>query len=1147
MRNLFVLFIMLSIVFVCMAETMAIPIAYSVDQFKIKGKQSEKIYIDRGTIGGTPGNPQITQITEHVLLPPYVKIESVKLDNLIWDDFFTGDIYPAQTPSIFSIQNPGTTEPNMDSYSQNRWFPEKPILSYNQGNLSGFNLLGLNLSPIRYNPTTKLCQRLASADLKIEYSTKFTEKIAPSKRTENGALLWSSIIDDLVLNPQAKSYYSVDIDPEAYDWVVFLPSSYTTWFSGLVDLRRSWGLRDTIITLETVYASYSGIDDAERLRNAISDLFTEKGISYVLLIGDEGVAPSKITFAMESDARFYEDEDRIRADLYFSDLDGNWNFDEDTTWGEIEDSVDMYPEVMIGRLPVNYASGLIGVIDKISNYENLPGGDFPYSGLMIGQELWLDPYTDGGLFKDELAEEVFPDGITFKRVYGRDGGTANDALDSLDFGPNVINHAGHAGSSVICVDHGSCIWLTDMDLLTNANRPSIMFSIGCWPAAFDKNCIAEHYINNGSGGGAAFVGNSRYGWGSPGNSGWGYSEVLDRAFWQEIYNGNIFLGQALNLSKIRYIPLAQWENVWRWVVYQVNILGDPATAVITGAEDISMEYEIEGSNVSVRVTLSDGVPASDCQISVYDDSGLIDAGKTDVSGHEVLSISDAVLPTYITARYGSEAFVAETLATLAGDGFFRFEIDNSLGFADGQTNPGDTIMIDFTIGGFSSDITGLSWSPSSIYGSPIDVVDPPCTLSSADSASFSATYVLPASFSMDTTLVMDPNISYSDGIIGFPISINLNLANIVIDGAILQNSDANFDPGETAHLMVRVINRGDGFSGNNAVYLTCPGGEIDIVSSLVNLPTIDPQDTANIGPFEISWASGAEIKPVVKLNIEIESMLEDTIYLATQKLGFKHDAETSDDPFTKGDPSHMWHRDNRRANSGSYSWCCGDYMTASYWPDMNDWIVSDPMVIGENSELSFWAFLSFPNYGSDGLYVEVMNSSETVTLDYLGSGGALLSFIVGWSEYRYSLESTPFEPGDTIQVKFRFKSDSDDQAEGVFIDDIELKSGQSIFVTTVTEDNFKPENIHIGLSPNPFNSALKISFRGNVDANSRLAIFDISGRLVKEFSHSDFSNESNQLIWNGTDKTGNNCASGVYFIRLIQPNRVITSRAVLLK
>ncbi len=1123
-----------------LAQIIDVRLDFPSEDFRIENGLYTKIYHNDGFPSGIPGNPQYVIVSKHILLPPGKTVSSVEIQDAVWEPLADGTPFPAQPPAVLSVGDPGLYPPDPSVYSRDAWFPQTPLISHSSGNLSGYSLAGICLAPIRWNPVDGIAERLASCRLIAEYSSAQEPPIAPARRSQHGADFWDRAVGEIVVNPELKTLYSIEIDPDAYDWAILIPDSPFIELLELLKLRRSYGLRDTVVELTDVYSIFPGDDDAEKMRNAIADLYIEYGITYAVILGDPLITPDRTVFAFDCEAGFYDDENQIRSDLYFSDLDGSWNADGDTVWGEIEDSVDMYPEVLVGRYSLFPASDLEGYIQKLLYYEMFPSEDFAHRGLMLGQVLWDDPYTDGGEFKDDLIDNVFPDDFTFGRVYSRDGGNAEMGLDSLDTGPNLINHAGHASSSVLCLDHGSCIWLAEMEELRNETRPSILFSIGCWPAATDKDCIAERYLNNPIGGGTAFIGNSRYGWGSPGNSGFGYSEILDRAFWRKVFNGYPSLGQALAMTKIDYIPYARWENVWRWVVMELNLLGDPATEAIVGWNEIEIDYVIEGDNIGVWAT--DGlVPAESISTSLFDDDGLIDRAITNSSGFASLDISGTTAPIYISSREKGLDFTSDTITTL-GPGFFRYFYADEYGYTDGTADPGDTIKVVFDFGGFDFYASGISWDPTSNVGAPLLQSPTPADLAVGDSTRIWANFVIPADLTSDEELTIVPDIRHTSGEIGFSVSLKLNIADYNVLGAVLVDDDSSLATGETAQMWIYILNVGDGTKGAGILDLSCPGGELNVSGSPSFIPLVSPRDTALVGPFDIEWAVGEDAIPVVELMATIRD-IEHRFYLSTRQLGFTHDAETGESPFFTTSMESYWHRVDTRAYSGSRSWWCGSDVDGRYIADMSDTLYSELFVIGGDAELSFHAYMSFPNYGSDGVSVEVLGSEDTVRLDYLGSGGALLSFIVGWAEYRYEFDGTPFEPGDTIRLRFRFDSDSEDEEEGVFIDDIELCCNSTEFTIAVRESPDKPDKVSLDVYPNPFNASLKIELTGNFSTDARLGIFNIDGRLVRELQ----MDNRHFIIWDGNDKVGAPLPSGLYFVRLIENEKVFTARAVLLK
>jgi hypothetical protein len=68
--------------------------------------------------------------------------------------------------------------------------------------------------------------------------------------------------------------------------------------------------------------------------------------------------------------------------------------------------------------------------------------------------------------------------------------------------------------------------------------------------------------------------------------------------------------------------------------------------------------------------------------------------------------------------------------------------------------------------------------------------------------------------------------------------------------------------------------------------------------------------------------------------------------------------------------------------------------------------------------------------------------------------------------------------------------------------------------------------------PNPFSGATTLMFDLPKDANVRLGIYDVNGRLVKSLVDQGVSAGRHYIGWNGTDTFGNVVASGVYFSRI---------------
>jgi len=234
------------------------------------------------------------------------------------------------------------------------------------------------------------------------------------------------------------------------------------------------------------------------------------------------------------------------------------------------------------------------------------------------------------------------------------------------------------------------------------------------------------------------------------------------------------------------------------------------------------------------------------------------------------------------------------------------------------------------------------------------------------------------------------------------------------------------------------------------------------------------------------------------------------------------DFEGTDGGFSSGDP--LWQVVSTRSHSGGYSlW----YGVDGHYPNgANSAVSSPPLVAGYNTLFSFWLYTETATYGTDGVYVYLEHPlGDTVQLDYIGSGGALdsaFSFINDWAKYSYDIGFVP--PGDTFRIIFVVLSDSEDYAEGFYIDDISVVSSSSGVHLGANNSFAPPSGFEIAVFPTPFNSSLRICYRKE-EGEGEIGIFNILGERVFS-SPMECAAGSFSFVWNA-----GNLPSGVYFLR----------------
>jgi len=135
------------------------------------------------------------------------------------------------------------------------------------------------------------------------------------------------------------------------------------------------GIKTYLITPQTIYTYFYGVDNAEKMRNYIKYCYENAGGTYFILGGDDYFLPVRYATSLDKNPGEHIDiADSIPCDMYFSDLTGNWDADDDNVWGELtQDQADRFPEVFVGRISAYNTNEVTNWVSKVLNYEISPG------------------------------------------------------------------------------------------------------------------------------------------------------------------------------------------------------------------------------------------------------------------------------------------------------------------------------------------------------------------------------------------------------------------------------------------------------------------------------------------------------------------------------------------------------------------------------------------------------------------------------------------------------------------------------------------------------------------------------------------------------------------------------------------------------
>ncbi|MFH1312535.1 MAG: FG-GAP-like repeat-containing protein [Candidatus Eisenbacteria bacterium] len=83
--------------------------------------------------------------------------------------------------------------------------------------------------------------------------------------------------------------------------------------------------------------------------------------------------------------------------------------------------------------------------------------------------------------------------------------------------------------------------------------------------------------------------------------------------------------------------------------------------------------------------------------------------------------------------------------------------------------------------------------------------------------------------------------------------------------------------------------------------------------------------------------------------------------------------------------------------------------------------------------------------------------------------------------------------------------------------------------------------------PNPFSPHIDVSFGLKTEGQVRLAVFDVTGRRVRELASTRLGAGDHRFTWDGMDDRGDRQSPGVYWILLETPDHRVTREVVLLR
>jgi hypothetical protein len=557
--------------------------------------------VEDTTLQEIPGTPLIPYRAARILLPQGTKVKDVKVktSNPVVQKGI--DIPWGQPPCTFSDE-PVMVNLNEEIYRSDNEYPTKVFEVVSVDSFRGFQILNVILYPIQYMPQSGTVKFYEKLTVHVQVTS------GPKNELYRGLQCDKEDVKTMVNNPEMIKTYedSVDIVPlsENYEYIIITNDSLESEFQKLADYKALFVEGTNVYTVSWIYSNYTGRDNPEKIRNFIKDRYENHGTMYVLLGGDVAVVPCREFYASIG---FIHDD--IAADMYYAHLDGTFNDDNDERWAE-PGEVDWYPEVAVGRAPVETVAEAQNFVDKVKKHECLSKSKV----CQFHQARIADNNNPDSRCLAWNCDDWVPPGYTKKYLFEEDQPVTKelwisvwDSFDCLEV-PLVIQHMGDSPTcDPACyeINHDPQILWCCSDV------PSLINSCYPWhtsPASYvgkftHDDCLAECYVKDDCGAIACYM-NDSYGWCSSNDACMYSGEFIEMQFKALFYAGKEKFGDLLNQSKIFMVSSAQSNSVYRWCFYEINLIGDPEIPCLTRRSCVNITNPEDGSEVSGTVNIT---------------------------------------------------------------------------------------------------------------------------------------------------------------------------------------------------------------------------------------------------------------------------------------------------------------------------------------------------------------------------------------------------------------------------------------------------------------------------------------------------------------------------------------------------------------
>lgn len=444
-------------------------VSTSVIQVNLDGYFSSEIKIQDNIasiismLNGTPllkkGAPEVQKITTSIIIPDEGNM-AVKIISSKYKEYNDVILRPSKGNLYRDIDPSDIAYEYGEEYETNSYYPGSIVTLRDPFIMRDLRGQTVVIYPFQYNPVKKTLRVYYDIVLEVKKEgntgiNDFTRQQPLEKINSTFNEVYSRHF--LNYNTNSSRYTPTE---EQGNMLIISYGDFMDEMQPLIDWKIKTGMPVEIVDV-------ANIGGSSQIKQYIEEYYNNKGMAFVLLVGDAQQVPSSTIGGNDSDNNY----------VYIV---GN----------------DHYQDVLIGRFSAQTEDHVITQVNRTIEYEQNPITDPDWYSEAIGIASSQGPGDDNEYDYTHI-RNIHTDLLNFTYTYayelfdGNQGGndaagnpSPTDVALAINSGATVINYTGHGSNTS---------WSTSGFSSSNVNS---LTNVGKWPFIFSVACVNGNFVNN---------------------------------------------------------------------------------------------------------------------------------------------------------------------------------------------------------------------------------------------------------------------------------------------------------------------------------------------------------------------------------------------------------------------------------------------------------------------------------------------------------------------------------------------------------------------------------------------------------------------------------------------------------------------------